>query len=97
MAYLTIGIIILVYILIIVAIVFNIINKFKNGYNRKRINKTLARTITSLGIFIGITMPKQPELNSIPFAIIMLVTSYLFLPTISGFHQFYLVMKNKKK
>lgn len=94
--YLTIGIIILMYILIIVAVIFNIINKFKNGYNRKRINKTLAVTITSLCIFIGITIPKQPELKSMPFAIIMLILSYLFLPAISGFHKFYLVMKNIK-
>lgn len=93
----TIVIVLLMYILIIIAIIFNIVNKFKNKYNKKPINKALAGTITSLCILIGTTIPKQLELKGVPFAIIMLLLAYLLLPMISGFHKFYLIMKNNKE
>ncbi|GKU26379.1 hypothetical protein CFOLD11_32060 [Clostridium folliculivorans] len=97
LAYTIIGISLLIYVVIIVAVISNIRIKIKNTYVRKTHNKKFAGLIGSLGAAIGITISKHITFRSVPLGIIILLSSYLLIPTISGFHKFYLVMKNKYK
>jgi ABC-type Mn2+/Zn2+ transport system permease subunit len=78
-------------------VIFNIKSKIKNGYRKRRVNTALAVTIGSICISIGILLSKQTHLKSIPFAIILLVLAYSLIPTISGFHKFYLIFKDRDK
>ncbi|GFZ32556.1 hypothetical protein CSC2_30820 [Clostridium zeae] len=92
----TIGIGLLLYIIIIVVVISNIRIKIKNIYVRKTYNKTFAGLIVSLGTAIGIVISKHITFRSVPLGIIILILSYLLIPTISGFHKFYLIMKKRR-
>ncbi len=97
MSYLIVVISLLIYILVITAIIFNIKNKFKNVYNKKHVNKVFVGIFSSLCISLGIILSKQTEFNNIGFAISQLVMAYLLILPCSGFHKFYLIIKNKDK
>ncbi|MBL4936940.1 hypothetical protein JK636_14395 [Clostridium sp. YIM B02515] len=97
LSYVTICICLLIYLLIIAAVVLNIRNKIKRAHKKNQLNKALAGAISSLCISLGIILSKQPGLNGIPSEIILLVLAYLLIPTCSGFHKFYLIIKNRDK
>ena len=94
-SYLIIIICILIYILIFAAVIINIKNKMKKGYVKNKPNIPFAKTFSALCISVGIILAKQTELKDIPFAITLLVVSYILIPTYSGFHKFYLIVKKK--
>jgi len=94
MSYLIIVINLLIYILIIIGVIFNIRNKFKNGYtNKKPLNKALVGMITSLCIAIGMILARQTQSNDVIFAILILIMACILILPCSGFHKFYLIIK----
>lgn len=96
-AFLIIGLSLLTYTIIIAAVIFNIRNKIKSTYTKRYINKLLAGIIAAPCISMGIIIAKQTDIGDLPFAIGLLLMAYLLTPAISGFHRFYLIVRNKEK
>lgn len=94
-SYLIIEISFLIFILIIIAVILNIRNKVENGYKKPQVNRVLIGLISFLCITIGIVLLRQTKIRNTPFAIVSLVMAYALIPTGSGFHKFYLIIKSK--
>ncbi|GAA0077657.1 hypothetical protein UT300005_20350 [Clostridium sp. CTA-5] len=92
-ALIVIGISIMIYICLVIAITKNIKNKMRNGFRKTKLNKGLISSFTSLCAALGIIIAKTTESNVFIPAIALLLLSYIFTPTIIGFHKFYLRIK----
>lgn len=93
-----IAIIILIYLLMILTVILNVVSKI-NKKKQYIINNRNTTIITFIGAVIGVFLPKPVSLNqsNLPMAIVLLILSYLFTFTSSGFHKFYLSnMLNRK-
>ncbi|ADL50899.1 hypothetical protein [Clostridium cellulovorans] len=89
---------IIVYVFLIFAIMRNIKDKMRNGFRKIKINKGLVGSITSLCAALGIIISKTTYKGSDRFtpAIVLLIMSYLFTPTIIGIHKFYFKVKRQR-
>ncbi|MBW6411186.1 hypothetical protein KYD98_13925 [Clostridium sp. YB-6] len=86
---------IIIYICLVIAIAKNIKNKMRNGFRKIKINKGLISSFTSLCAALGIIIAKTTKSDVFIPAIALLLLSYIFTPTIIGFHKFYLRIKKK--
>lgn len=88
---------ILIYILIFVTVILNIVSKM-NTKKQYIINNRNTAIVAFIGAAIGVFLPKPVSFNQshLPMAIVLLVLSYLFTFTSSGFHKFYLAKKINK-
>ncbi len=89
---------VLIYILIFATVILNIVSKM----NKKQyiVNKRNTVIVAFIGGAIGVFLPKPINFSQshLPMAIVLLMLSYLFTFTSSGFHKFYLSNKiNKSK
>ncbi|SFD25326.1 hypothetical protein [Clostridium uliginosum] len=94
--FIVIVISIMVYICLIIAIARNIKNKMRNGFRKIKLNKGLISSFTSLCAALGIVIAKTTQSDVLIPAIALLLLSYIFTPTIIGFHKFYLKIKKSR-
>lgn len=87
---------ILIYILIFATVILNSVSKMKK--KQYIINNRNTAIVAIIGGVIGVFLPKPVSFNQshLPMAIVLLVLSYLFTFTSSGFHKFYLSNKINK-
>ncbi len=85
------------YILFCITMILNIANKM-NKKKQYIINNRNTVIVAFIGGTIGIFLPKPVSFSQshLPMAIVLLVLSYMFTFTSSGFHKFYLSNKNKQ-
>lgn len=95
-AFIVIIISIIVYICLIIAIIRNIKNKMRSGFRKLKIDKGLIFSITSLCATLGIVIAKTIHSDVLIPAIALLLLSYIFTPTIIGFHKFSLKVKKSR-
>lgn len=87
----------LIYILMVTTVILNIVSKIKK---RKQyiINNRNTAIVAFLGAAVGVFLPKPVSLHQtkLPLIIVLLLLSYLFTFTCSGFYKFYLNNKINK-
>lgn len=88
---------IFVYLLVFLTVILNVVNRM-NKRKQNVINNRNTGVIAFIGASIGIFLPKPVSFNQshIPMAIVLLILSYLFTFTSTGFHKFYLSNKIHK-
>ncbi|WP_310939745.1 hypothetical protein [Clostridium sp. SHJSY1] len=95
-AYLIITISILTYIFLIIAIIKNVRKKIKKGFKTVKVNKQLISAFISLCAALGVIIAKRTRTDGLTPAIVLLILSYLFTPTIIKFNKFYLKFKKER-
>lgn len=85
---------ILIFLIVVLAMIFNI----KSKINRKKaypINNRNSAVAVSIGAIAGIALPKFFGFNesNLPLVIVFLLLSYCFILPSSGFHKYYLIKK----
>ncbi|MEQ8198640.1 MAG: hypothetical protein ABRQ27_11645 [Clostridiaceae bacterium] len=92
-AHLRILISYIIYMFIVMAVIFNIKNKTKSKYVRNPVNKRFVSIFTTFCVAIGTLLGKH---TVIPLQLVFLAMAYVYIPAICGFHQFYLIIKNRR-
>lgn len=84
----------IIYVMVLLTVIFNIRNKIKTNCS-KIANAKYTSSVAFISAAVGVLLPKQSNLGNLPMAILLLVLSYALAFTCSGFHKFYLIVKNK--